>query len=83
MSKLRDMADELEEYAELEGTEYGRYLLALVEIANCCEDSANYVFTKQVESELKKTLAYIHKRCKVVESEFTPKPYKVRSLEWL
>lgn len=77
---IQEKADKLKEYAELEGTELGEYLLALISLAkhiNMASDSLEIA----LEHEIDLSLEYLSKSCKIIEIEETI-TRKFKQLEW-
>jgi len=79
--EVQEMANELEEYAEMEGTELGELCGTLCSLMNYFDYTRTEEFESAVAAEIEQQLAYFKKHSKVVETEETHK-HTVIDLEW-
>ena len=73
--------EELEKYAELEGSELGEAIKGLCDLAN----NSDYVskdFAKSIEKEVNYQLNYFKKNTKIVTNTRT-ETYEYEELDWL
>jgi len=78
-NELMQLCNELEEYSNLEGTEFGEVCNALILLANYYSILSEPL-RKSVEEEIIANLNYFKENC-VINTEETI-PVKVRKLDW-
>ena len=77
--ELLELKEELENYANIEGTELGDYCLGLCSLVSYTNYLCSPEFKKILEEEMKSFLREFETRCEIVEKEET---YKVKTLVW-
>ncbi len=79
---MDDLITELEEYADLDGTEVGEYWAALVDIHRHSY-AMNDTFVAALDAEIKEQVEFIRENFEIVEETVERSPIKRRSLEYL
>ena len=72
---------ELEKYAELERSEWGETVIALIGLWYA-RTLLSDKMTKALEKEIHEWLKNAKDNATIVEETVTPEPYTVKSLEW-
>lgn len=76
--------EELSMYAELDGTEIGDYFSSLAAMRSHNVDyGMTDEFSAALDKEIADRLAWIKGATRIIEETITPKPVKVKDLEWL
>ena len=78
---MRKLGEQLEEYAELEGSEAGEYWTILCDLSQR-EYAMGDEFAAAVRKELESQLAYIEENCAIVEEEYQPSKIKRKYLRF-
>jgi hypothetical protein len=79
--ELEEKIEELEKYANLEGSELGELCQALIAVARYPDYCCSKKFFKAVEQEIDAQLKNFQDHCKIVDRE-EPSTRRIRELEW-